>query len=480
MRAAEAFHPLQNEMDWQEVLRRALSNGGDWAEIFWERSTQSVLEQQDGDLKECSLGTDEGIGLRVFSEGRTAYMFTNDFSPAGIQNLARQVAASVRFNKQDVFNSWKKEILSPTLPFTVKRSASHAPLKERIELLRRIESECRRDASVSKVRSVYGDSRRQIFVARSDGRHAFDDKESIRLIAFVAGQGPERNEEVYDQVGGYWGLEQFQEHSPEALAQKCVARLHKLFRAVAAPSGSLPVILGSEAGGTMIHEAVGHGLEADLAAQGLSVYANRIGQKVAHEKVTVIDDGTLAFRRGTHSIDDEGNPTQKTVLIENGILKNYMVDQKMSLRLGLPSTGNGRRQSYHFEPMVRMTNTFVAPGKDDPEKILQETPYGIYVADMGGGQVDPVSGNFVFSAPEAYLIRNGEKAEAIRGATLCGNGPRILEEIDRIGRDLGWANGTCGKNGQSAPVTDAQPTLRMPSIVVGGQVPVSTYFRSPS
>lgn len=478
MTVSQVFHPLQLDFDWQSLLQRALVNGGDWAEIFWERSDLSNLEMREGHLQECSTGLDEGIGLRVLRDGRSVYAFTNELNANSLMNLAREVARRVNGKEATSHHMpWRREYFRRDLPFHIHQPASGVPLAAKLELLRRCESSCLADPKIQKVRTAYSESRRQIFVVRSDGRHAFDDKHSLRLMAFVGGEGPRGAEETYDQIGGHWGFEQFTESSPETLAGICVARLKTLFSAVPAPSGTLAVVLGAEAGGTMIHEAVGHGLEADLAAQKLSVYADQIGQTVAASHITVIDDGTLPFQRGTHAIDDEGNPTQSTVLIENGVLKNYLVDQKMSLRLGRPSTGNGRRQSYRHEPMVRMTNTYLAPGKADPAQILRDTPRGLYVAQMGGGQVDTVSGNFVFNVTEAYLIRNGEKAEAVRGATLSGNGPQVLRQIDRIGRDLGWALGTCGKNGQQAPVADAQPTLRIPELVVGGQAPISDYFR---
>jgi TldD protein len=228
------------------------------------------------------------------------------------------------------------------------------------------------------------------------------------------------------------------------------------------------VVLSSEAGGTMIHEAVGHGLEADLALEGLSVYSNRIGETVASERITVIDDATIPQRRGSYGYDDEGFRAQKTLLIEKGVLKGYLCDRLYAMRFGGKSTGNGRRQSYKHPPIVRMSNTLIAPDKDDPDAILRDTPKGVLVKKMGGGQVNTVNGDFVFEVSEGYMIRNGQVGDPIRGATLTGNGPKVLESIDRVGNDLGFAIGTCGKDAQGVPVADAQPTLRIPEIVVGG------------
>lgn len=235
-----------------------------------------------------------------------------------------------------------------------------------------------------------------------------------------------------------------------------------------APAGKMAVVMAGEAGGTMIHEACGHGLEADLVQKQLSVYAGKKGQKVASDLITVIDDPTIPGKYGSYRFDDEGMPGQKSVLIENGILKDYMYDYLTARKEGRHSTGNGRRESYHDRPIPRMTNTFIAPGKDDPASILKETREGLLVKRMGGGQVNTTNGDFVFDVAEGYLIQDGKIGPAVRGATLTGNGPEVLKIIDRVGSDLGFALGTCGKDGQGVPVGDAQPTIRISQLVVGG------------
>jgi TldD protein len=238
----------------------------------------------------------------------------------------------------------------------------------------------------------------------------------------------------------------------------------------------MPVVISSEAGGTMIHEAVGHGLEADLACNSLSVYQGKVGQLVASPLISVVDDGTMPKMRGSYAFDDEGVPSQRTTLIENGVLKGFLVDRLSGMKFDLAPTGNGRRETFRNKPIVRMTNTYISPGKQDPEKILAETKYGVFVKSMGGGQVNTVTGDFVFAVTEAYLIRDGKLGEPIRGATLVGNGPKVLSIVDRVGWDLGFSTGTCGKDGQGAPVTDAQPTLRIPGMTVGGEVSIETYW----
>jgi len=272
----------------------------------------------------------------------------------------------------------------------------------------------------------------------------------------------------YESTGARRGFELFEKVPPEVVAQKAAERALLMLSAKPAPAGTFTVVLSSEAGGTMIHEAVGHGLEADLVQKGLSVYAGKVGEKVASELVTVIDDATLPDRNGSFSVDDEGVSAQRKVLIEKGYLTGYMYDRLRAMKEGRRSTGNGRRQSYAHIPLVRMTNTYIERGEDDPEDIIRDTKKGVYVVKMGGGEVNTVTGDFVFEIMEGYMIENGEITYPIRGATLIGNGPKALQDIDAVGNDLGWAIGTCGKDGQGVPVTDAQPTLRIRQLTLGG------------
>jgi TldD protein len=296
------------------------------------------------------------------------------------------------------------------------------------------------------------------------------------MVVQVVGESAGRVESAHESDGGFEGLEFFDRVTPEEIGREAARRVSVLLRASPAPAGSMPVVLAAEAGGTMIHEAVGHGLEADLACNGLSVYQGKLGQAVASPLVTVLDDGTMPAKRGSYAHDDEGTPARKNVLIENGVLKSFLVDRLSAMKFDLMATGNGRRESFRHKPIVRMSNTYIAPGKDDPAGILADTARGIFVKAMGGGQVNTVTGDFVFGVTEAYLIRDGKLGEPIRGATLVGNGPKVLSQVDRVGSDLGFSCGTCGKDGQGAPVTDAQPTIRIPELTVGGEVPMSTYW----
>ncbi|MEO2082731.1 MAG: TldD/PmbA family protein, partial [Desulfurobacteriaceae bacterium] len=289
----------------------------------------------------------------------------------------------------------------------------------------------------------------------------------VFYVLVVASDGVEL-QTGYEPVGHLGDYSLFEAVKPEEVASKAAERAPRMLSARPAPAGKFTVVLSSQAGGTMIHEAVGHGLEADLANQGLSVYSGKLGQKVASELITVIDDGFMPGKYGSAGYDDEGTPTGKNVLIENGILRGYMYDRLEAMKSsGLP-TGNGRRQSYMHVPIPRMTNTYIAPGETPPEEIIRDTKKGILVVKMGGGQVNTVNGEFVFEVSEGYLIENGEVTEPIRGASLIGNGPKVLSEIDAVGNDLGFSIGTCGKDGQGVPVSDGLPTIRIPSITVGG------------
>jgi TldD protein len=277
-------------------------------------------------------------------------------------------------------------------------------------------------------------------------------------------------ESGFEAVRGTLGFELLTEDAVSEAAETAARRAVLNVGAQPAPAGTYTVVLSSEAGGTLIHESVGHGLEADLNLKGLSVYSGRIGEKVASELITVIDDGRDPGKRGTSAMDDEGTPTQRTVLIEKGVLRTYLSDRKHAEKLGIRRSGNARRESFRHLPICRMTNTMIAPGESDPDEIVRSVKDGIFVKKMGGGQVDVVSGNFAFEVTECYRIRDGKIAEPLRGATLVGQGPKLMSEIDMVGSDLGYSTGTCGKDGQGAPVADAQPTLRIPSVVIGGKI----------
>jgi TldD protein len=352
----------------------------------------------------------------------------------------------------------------------VLRPPGGVALGEKVEVLGRADRGARsHDPRIRQVTVRYADSVQRVRIAASDGTWEEDTRVYTTLHCnAVASEGGETRTgtEVLSEMRGF---ELFEEHSAYAIGAEA-ARLAALqLDAAPAPAGTFTVVLSSRAGGTMVHEACGHGLEGDFVKKGLSIYAGRLGEQVASPLISVVDDGTLPHRRGSGTIDDEGVPTRRVVLIEDGVLRGYLHSRKSADELSMRPTGNGRRESYRYRPIPRMRNTLILPGSSDPDAILRSVEDGILVCRMGGGEVDITSGKFVFEVSEAYRIRGGEIAEPLRDATLIGSGPEVLSSIDRVGRDLGYGVGTCGKDGQGVPVADAQPTLRIPAIVVGGQ-----------
>ena len=326
------------------------------------------------------------------------------------------------------------------------------------------------DPRVTQVTVTYAESVQDVLVANSDGTYRSDTRVRLNFALNVVAKQGDVLESGFEAVRGTRGFEMLDDEIVSEAARIAASRAVLNVGAEPAPAGTYTAVLSSEAGGTLIHEAVGHGLEADFNLKGLSVYSGRIGEKVASELITVVDDGRDPGQRGTAAMDDEGNPTHRTVLIEKGVLKTYLSDRKHAEKLGIERSGNARRESFRYLPICRMTNTMIERGESDPDEILRSVADGIFVKKMGGGQVDVVSGNFAFEITECYRIRDGKLAEPLRGATLVGQGPRLMSEIDMVGWDLGYSTGTCGKDGQGAPVADAQPTLRIPSVVVGGKL----------
>lgn len=473
-------------LDVEHVLKVALKNGGALAELFFENTASTRLVYEGGRLDRVTDGIDRGVGLRIIFDGKSVYGYTTDLSEVSVVNLATLLSEAVLTRekaKPPKTIEWQaaKQANAEIAGYRIKTSPREVPLLQKIELVRRADAAARAALKeVTQVTSVVLDSQRTILVLNSDGLIAPDSKTYFQMMVQVVGARNGKTETAYETDGGYVGMEFLEQVTPEELGKTAAERVGLLLGAKPAPSGTMPVVLSAEAGGTMIHEAVGHGLEADLACNGLSVYQGKLGQQVASPLITVLDDGTLPTRRGSYCFDDEGTPAQKNTLIEGGILKNYMVDRLSALKFDLMATGNGRRESFRHKPIVRMTNTYIAPGKDDPKAILSDTSWGVFVKAMGGGQVNTVTGDFVFAVTEGYLIQDGKLGSPIRGATLVGNGPRVLSIVDRVGNDLGFATGTCGKDGQGAPVTDAQPTLRIPELTIGGEVPIDSYWTRPS
>jgi TldD protein len=434
--------------------------------------TARQVEAESGQIERISTIREKGVGLRLIHKGVTHFATTVDLTPDSLLTLASSLASGAGITGKGQKGKGKKIQLSeiPPGPLPPGEDPAGIPLQEKGQLVMgALNILDGFDSRITQVKSIYRDSSLSIIIANSDGILARDTRSyGVFLVQVVASDG-DHIQVGYEPVGGTGGYSVFRNLVPAEVAMTAAKRALRMLEAPEAPAGKMPVVISSEAGGTMVHEAVGHGLEADLTGQKLSVYAGKLGEQVASSLVTVVDDPTLPGRRGSYNIDDEGVVAAKTVLVENGILKSFMSDKQSVLRDGVPSTGNGRRQSFRHWPIPRMSNTIIEPGKHDPDEIVRSVDRGLLVVKMGGGQVNTVTGDFVFEVSEGYMISDGEVGGPVRGATLAGNGPEVLQSVDMVGKDLGFGLGTCGKDGQGVPVGDAQPTLRIPEIVVGGR-----------
>jgi len=464
--------PVVSVRDAERVLRTALSRGGDWAELFCERHETLQLVLDDGRIEDAITGVDQGAGVRVVNNAneRTTYANGNVTDLDDVLALAGRAAASVS-EGDDLHDAARLVPDDLPKPHAVRIDPRTVPVERKVALLRRANEVARAvDARVIQATVSYTESVQDVLVTNSDGVYRPDTRVRLNFMINVVAKQGDVLESGFESVRGTRGFEMLDDEVVGECATIAARRAALNVGAEPAPAGTYTVVLSSEAGGTLIHESVGHGLEADLNLKGLSVYSGRIGQKVASELITVVDDGRDPGQRGTAAMDDEGTPTQRTVLIEKGVLKTYLSDHKHAEKLGINRSGNARRESFRYLPICRMTNTMIERGESDPDEIVRSVKDGIFVKKMGGGQVDVVSGNFAFEITECHRIREGRLAEPLRGATLVGQGPKLMSEIDMVGWDLGYSTGTCGKDGQGAPVADAQPTLRIPSVVVGGKL----------
>ena len=458
---------MLDNLDLSRIMRRALAGGGEFADIYFEEGTATAVVCEDGKIEKVLAGGDRGVGIRVITDLRTAYAYTNEITEEALLSLAETVSRAVQGKAFDRVIDLRRKIIGAGFPIALP--PADIPLRDKVDLVSAAERAARGvDARVRQVMTLYRDGNLKTQVANSLGEFIETTRTGTVFLAQVVAADGDTIQTGYEPVGGFRGFELFREHPPEEIAVSAARRAVMMLSARKAPGGMMPVVLSSSAGGTMVHEAIGHGLEADLAQSGMSVYTGKVGTQVASPLVTVLDDATIPHARGSFSFDDEGTPGEKTVLVENGILKGYLYDRLSAMKDGCASTGNGRRESYQAKPIVRMSNTLIAPGSEDPEAIVRSVTRGLLVKKMGGGQVNTVNGDFVFEVSEGYLLENGTIGEPVRGATLTGNGPDVLKNIVSVGSDLGFGIGTCGKDGQGVPVADAQPTLLISEITVGG------------
>lgn len=452
------------------VLGEVAGPGIDAADLYFQSQVSETWVLEDGIVKEGSFNLDQGVGVRAQSGEKTGFAYSNAISLDALTQAAQAARSISRAGQQGRVQAFVSPQVSQLYadgnPLDVMSRA------EKVELLQRIDRATRAlDPRIKQVTVSLAGVWDRILVAAHDGGLSADIRPLVRFNVSVIVEQSGRRERGGHGGGGRTDYRYFLEedramgYAREALRQALVN-----LEAIAAPAGSMPVVMGAGWSGVLLHEAVGHGLEGDFNRKGSSAYSGKVGQKVASSLCTIVDDGTLAGRRGSLSVDDEGTPTQCTTLIENGVLKGYMQDKLNARLMGVAATGNGRRESYAHLPMPRMTNTYMLAGESDPEEIIRSVKKGIYCANLGGGQVDITSGKFVFSTSEAYLIEDGKITAPVKGATLIGNGPEAMSRVSMVGNDLALDSGvgTCGKDGQSVPVGVGQPTLKIDAITVGG------------
>jgi TldD protein len=453
----------------ERVLGAALRSGGEFAELYVEDRRSSSAHLDDGKVDQVSSGRDRGAGVRVVLGETTGYAHTADLSERGLlaaADAASAVATAGGPGATVVPLSRRPEHRVSR----VEQPPDEVGKAAKVALLQRADDAARAAGSaIVQVSAGYGDSRRQLLVANSEGVLATDEQVRTLFRVTAVASGDTGLQTGYESVGHTIGFELFDAVEVEELARRAAARALTKLAARPAPSGTMPVVIKSGGGGVLFHEACGHGLEADHIQKGVSVFRGRVGEQVASPLVTLVDDGTMAGEWGAIGYDDEGHPSQHNVLIQDGVLTDYMWDHLRARKEGRGPSGNGRRQSYKHLPMVRMTNTFVLNGGEAPADIIKDTERGVYVAQLGGGQVNTASGDFVFGMTEAYLIENGQITDPIREGNLIGNGPQVLQDIDLLGNDFAMGSpGTCGKDGQGVPVGDGQPTLRVRALTIGG------------
>lgn len=451
----------------KEVLARALASGASFAEIFAERREAQTLRLDDRRLEEVSSGLDVGAGVRAVVGDQTGYAFTNVLTREGLLEAASAAAAAASGGASVSPVDLRRA--EPPVVHLISEDPFEVPAATKADLLWRADDASRSQGeAIRQVTAFFGQSRQRVLICNSEGLRAEDLRTRVNLGAFVVAARNGDMQTAFESQNGTVGFELLKEHPPEEIAERAAKQAILKLEAIPSPAGEMPVVLGARAHGVLFHEACGHGCEADMIVKDTSVYAKLDGKKVAPDYVTVIDDATVPKAYGSFAFDDEGTPAQRTVLIDQGVLVSYLIDRLRGDKLGRPPTGNGRRQSYEHLPIPRMTNTFLPPGDAEPEEIIRDTKSGVWVGRLAGGQVNPVNGDFVFGVSEAHLIENGEITKPLRGVNLIGDGPTILKRIEVIGSDFEMGSGTCGKDGQAAPVGDGQPTLRISKLTVGG------------
>ena len=452
----------------QEVLEVAVSTGGDFAEIFLEDRSNHQVQIRSSKVETVNSLRIHGAGVRIITGTNAVYVYTNDTSREGLLACAQKAAHAVHGTKKCQPGTLHHVDTPNIHPILI--SPDEAKTAKKIEKIRQAEKAARVDAQIIQVAAGYADSVQNVWIANTDGLFAHDTRTYSRITCnAIAGNGTE-NQTGYEAPGAMMGFEIFDTRiDPEQIGKNAADIALTNLRAAVCPAGVMPVVIDNGFGGVVFHEACGHSLEATGVAFGASEFSGKLGQKIAADCVTAIDDGTMKNEWGSLNIDDEGSPTNRLVLIENGILKNYMIDKLGGLRMNMPATGSSRRESYAFAPTSRMRNTFIAAGNDSEEEMIRTMGDGLYAKRMGGGSVNPATGEFNFAVMEGYLVKDGKIAHPVRGASLIGRGSEVLMKIDRVGRDMQMSQGMCGSVSGSVPTNVGQPMIRVSSLTVGGR-----------
>ena len=453
----------------QGVLSSIMSHQVDYSDLYFQYSRSESWGLEEGQVKSGGFAIDQGVGVRAVSGEKTAFAYSDEINLPALQEAAKATKAIAALGNEQtaggIITPTPKSLYLPNDPIASLSAEAKVKLLERLEQFAK-----KIDTRVTQVMASIAGEYEVIMVARSDGVMAADVRPLVRVSIQVIAEQNGRREQGTSGGGGRFDYSYFTDEILLSYAEKAVHQAIVNLDARPAPAGSMTVVLGSGWPGILLHEAIGHGLEGDFNRKGSSAFSGMIGQQVASKGITIVDDGTIADRRGSLSMDDEGNQTNKTTLIEDGILCGYIQDSLNARLMNMPMTGNGRRESYAHIPMPRMTNTYMHNGDKDPKEIIKSVKKGLYAANFGGGQVDITSGKFVFSAAEAYMIEDGKITYPVKGATLIGNGPDVLTRVSMVGNDMKLDSGvgTCGKEGQSVPVGVGQPTLKIDGLTVGG------------
>lgn len=449
------------------VLARALNGGAEFAEIYAEQRDGRSVRLDDGRVEDLVSGRDVGAGIRVLRGQQTAYAFTNLLTREALLEAAGVAAAGLPGSAGAAVADLRT--VTPARQHLAARDPREADGPALAEVVRRTEDAARSvDAAVRQVTVLWADSAQNVFIANSEGHRSSERRVRTRLVAQVVAARDGLIQTGMEAPGASVGLELLDAHPPEEVGRRAGQRAVAMLDSVPAPAGELTVVLAPGGGGVLFHEACGHGMEADIVAKGASVYGGRRGEVIGSTLVTGVDDATVPGAWGSMGLDDEGTPAQRTVLFDQGVCTDYMSDRLRAAKLAIPRSGNARRQSYAHLPIPRMTNSFILPGESDPAEIVGSVKRGLYCDDLGGGQVDPASGDFVFGVSMAHMIENGELTSLVRGANLVGDGPTVLARIDAVGTDFDQRQGVCGKDGQGVPAALGNPTVRISRITVGG------------